>query len=717
MKLDYSILVINAFAFFISLYILIKNLFKKKILYINLILVLFSAILASIFFMIFIFKSGILPEYNNYAAKFILFLPVPAAALLLCLVAAYPHKTRGGSASVPAFALIISVIDYLFIIHAPLFTHSGLLLNNKIAGIVQISLIIFFMAAIPGLIIYKIMKTPYLRVAGTMKNLLAGLLIIYFIACAVYAWGLLVMKTDVLSNPLLSGPPLLILIIFHHVVYNFKNSNLNQYYIDSAVAGTTFLILLIPVLVLMELGNTGLIPEQIHFSIKGIASFALMALIYRATGDIRHKIHNKKYSELVGIVNRILMSVDDIKHFSDTESFWNTLTKDSIAGLKETMGVTSTYFLLPSRRENGYRYTYGYGPELTPSFFSFDSRISDFLSSIETIFEKSYILTDPEIEPPDEIIDFLHRNNIEIAMSFRSMSDNITGFLLLGRLENGEPYTAEHISAFELYRIKLQNLLTTGLILDEVTAEQVEEHDTIVVQTIKNRITPVEMPVIEGIRISSISLDNSPDGGDYFDAVKIAKDKISIFISDLEYSGIDSAILGLELFSIFHTRSFIFNSPEKVLNMMNQVIKTSRISGKTARAACTILSSQGDILHSGASFNPLIIYDTDRNEFTEIDSPGIPLGEDMDTRYQLTTGRLRDKSIGLIFSKGLLSSRSSEGEFFTIDMAKEVIVKFSRETPSVITRELYEKFRSFTGTAKQLEDVSIIIFKKVNSDG
>jgi serine phosphatase RsbU (regulator of sigma subunit) len=151
--------------------------------------------------------------------------------------------------------------------------------------------------------------------------------------------------------------------------------------------------------------------------------------------------------------------------------------------------------------------------------------------------------------------------------------------------------------------------------------------------------------------------------------------------------------------------------------MMNQVIKTSRVSGKTARAACTIISSQGDLLYSGASFKPLIIYDTDRNEFTEIDSPSVPLGADMDTRYQLTTGRLRDKSIGLLFSKGLLSVCNREGEFFTIDMAKEVISQFSRETPAVITRELYEKFRTFTGSRKQLEDVSIIIFKKVNTDG
>lgn len=715
--MDYSILFINLFAFLTSLYALITNAFKKDFRFINLLFIFFSGILAAIFSMLFIINAGLFPEFRNYAEKIILFLPVPASALLFCITAVYPHKKAGQSAPVILIALIASSIDYLIVIHAPLFTHAGLLINSKTAGIIQLSIILLFMAAVPVIIIFRINKSPYLRIKGTLKNLFAGMIFIYIIFAAVYAWGALILKADITNNPLISGPPLLILIIYHHIVYNIRNSNLGQYYLDSALAIATFLLLLLPVYTLLEMESRGLIPEEIHFSIKGVISFGLMVLIYRGTEGIRKKFHRRKYSQLVDIVNRILMSVDDIKHFSDTESFWNTLTKDSIAGLKETMGVTATYFFLPSRRENGYKYTYGYGPELNPSFLDNDSKISLFLSSIDSIFEKSYLATDPGLDPPEELLNFFHRNNIEIAMSFRSMSDNIIGFLLLGRLENGEPYTSEHISAFEIYRIKLQNLLITGLILDEVTAEQVEEHDTIVVETIKKRITPLEMPAIDGIRISSINLNNSPDGGDYFDAVKISRDKISVFISDLEYAGINSAILGLELFSIFHTRSFIFNSPDRVLNMMNQVIKTSRVSEKTARAACAIISSQGDILYSGASFNPLVIYDTDRDEFTEIDSPGVPLGADMDTRYQLTTGRLRDKSIGLIFSKGLLSACSNDGEFFTVDMVKDIIAKFSRETPAVITREIYQKFRDFTGGRKQLEDITIIIFKKVKADG
>ncbi len=695
---------------------MIKNIFKKNYLFLNLLMVIFSAILAALFSIIILANSGLFPEYNSLFMNLFIFIPVPALAVFFCIAALYPGENSSKAMPIFAFVLIISIVDYILIFNAPLFIYVGFLLNIELVSIIQLSLILFFIISIPALILYKIKKTQYLRIKNTLKNLLAGLIIIYVTGYIICAWGAFFLKTELIKNPAISIPPLFLLFTSHHIIYNLKESNLRQYYIDSIIMISTFVMLIIPVYFFLKIEQGGTILQDIHFAIKGVLVFILMVLLYRATAVLRNKIRYKKYSLLANTANQILMPIDDIKNFSTTESFWDTLTKNSIAGLKDTMGVTGVYFFLPSKRDGGYNHTFGYGPELTPSFFSFDSEISLFLSSIDEIFEKSYFITDKDLYPSTEVIDFFNRNNIEIAMSFKSMSDNIIGFLLLGKLNNDEPYTSEHISAFEIYRIKLQNLLITGLILDEVTAEQVEEHDNIVVETIKKRIMPLDMPVIENIRISSLNLNNSTNGGDYFDSVKIAKDKISIFISDLEYSGIDSALLGLELFSIFHTRSFIFNSPERVLNMMNQVIKTSRITSKTVHAACTIISSEGDLLYSGASFNPLIIYDTDRNEFTEIDSTGISLGSNMDTRYQLTTGKLRDNSIGLIFSKGLLSTRNNEGKFFTLDMVKEIIVNFSRETPAVITREIFEKFQIFTENKKQLEDISVIIFKKVQAD-
>ena len=227
---------------------------------------------------------------------------------------------------------------------------------------------------------------------------------------------------------------------------------------------------------------------------------------------------------------------------------------------------------------------------------------------------------------------------------------------------------------------------------------------------------PAEMDTVKGIRISSMHMNNSDMGGDYLDSVRLTRDKTAVFMADLAYNGVDSALLGLELYSMLHSRSMIFSFPEKMLNMMNQVLNTSRITSNYCRCCSLIISSDGNYMYSSGSYNAMIIYDHDRNEFEELESAGIPLGIDMNFRYSLTSGRLKENAIAIIYSDGLFTSCNSAGETYTRDMMYEVIRKHWRETPAVLLREVYDSYRLFTGGIKPLNDVSLVILKKVKTD-
>jgi len=172
----------------------------------------------------------------------------------------------------------------------------------------------------------------------------------------------------------------------------------------------------------------------------------------------------------------------------------------------------------------------------------------------------------------------------------------------------------------------------------------------------------------------------------------------------------------MELFSILHSRTFIFNSPEKVLNTMNQVIKTSRLTNSFARCSCVLVSSDGNFSYANASHNQLLIFEPDTQSFTEVETENIPLGMEMNHRYSFTTGKLKEGTIGFLYSDGLFASCNENGETFSIERLKEKIKKFSKETPSVITRELYLAYNTFIGGKEQLSDVTIIVFKKVKTD-
>jgi len=149
---------------------------------------------------------------------------------------------------------------------------------------------------------------------------------------------------------------------------------------------------------------------------------------------------------------------------------------------------------------------------------------------------------------------------------------------------------------------------------------------------------------------------------------------------------------------------------------MNQVLSTSRITGNYARCCSVIVSADGNYMYASASFNAMVLYDHDKDTFSSIETAGIPLGIDMQHRYSLTSGRIRENSIAILYSDGLFSSCNNSGETFPVETFHETIRRHWRETPAILTREVYTAYRIFTGDNLQLNDVSLVIIKKVKTD-
>jgi serine phosphatase RsbU (regulator of sigma subunit) len=595
--------------------------------------------------------------------------------------------------------------------------NKSLVISKNLTALIQTSVILLFMISVPVPLIVKMRYSSFRRLRTTIVYYLAGLLISYIFMISIYFAGLHFYQMPVLRNPFIPLPVLLILLFTNHLIFNLKSNDFQKYYKILTAYTFAFIIFFVPVYFFIrfysgfsQIGNGGVY-------IKSGVIFIYLAISYRIINPYIEKFRTGRFQTFLHAINKTLMPVNELKKFSDMDTFWEYITNDNFQNLKYTLGIQSAYFMLINRKDNVFQFTYGYGPDLNFQSMDSNSEIAQYITSYEGVFEKSFLISDISIKKLNpEILNFFNENGIEISMVFRNMSDNIIGFLLLGKIENNKSYTSDHLAALEIFRIKIQNLLITGLILDEVTAEQVAEHDKIVVSTVKKRIIPSELASIPGIRISSLYLDNSFYGGDYFDSVKIANDKTTIFISDTSYSGIDSALIGMELFSILHSRTLIFNSPEKVLNTMNQVIKTSRITNSTSRCSCMIVSSDGNFSYANASHNQLLIYEPGKNSFNEIESEDIPLGMEMGHRYSFTTGKLKEDSIGILYSDGLFSSCNENGETFSQDKLKERVMRYAKESPSVITREIYMAYSSFIGTKEQLNDITVIVFKKVKTE-
>jgi len=704
---------------FVSIYYIALHLFKKNKNSINVFSILLLIISLAEFLLI--IAVNLRPALSGIylISGSIVLLPAGIFITLLIITILFPARDTRKFIIFILFLFLVFLIDLgsVFYFQKITIKFSSLEIVLNLPAFIQSGVILISALTIFIPLILRLRNTSYIRIRTTIIYYLIGTGMTYILFFAVCFTGFYFYHIPLLKNPILPFPVFLFLIFSHHMFYDLKNNDFQKFYKIMFVYALFFTAFFFPVYFFLSYYSFFFPSEYGSVYIKSGTVFIYLVLSYRIINPYIEKFRTKKIQEFLHAINKTLMPDDDQKKYLNMETFWEYITNDNFQNLKSTMGIQSAYFMLINRKDNIFQFTYGYGPELNVQSLDIDSVIAKFITSQDGVFEKSFFLSDISANKNNpDILKFFNDNNIEVSMAFNNMSNNIIGFLMLGKIVGNKSYTSDHLAALDIFRIKIQNLLITDLILDEVTAEQVAEHDKIVVSTVKQRIIPAELATITGIRISSFNVDNSQYGGDYFDSVKISDDKSIIFIAETSYSGIDSALIGMELFSILHSRTLIFNSPEKVLNTMNQVIKTSRLTNSFARCSCVIISSDGNFSYSNASHNPLLIFEPAAGSFTEFETENIPIGLEMNHRYSFTSGKLKDGHIGILYSDGLLSSCNDAGEAFTLDKLKETIIKFSKDSPAVISRELFDAYKLFTGKKDQLNDVTVIIFKMVKTD-
>ena len=660
-------------------------------------------------------------QFKQLAAKIVIFLPVIIFSSGLFLAFIFPTgKVSQHRALIVILALLVAA-DFTLIFINPFMevsiTSHDLAFTRNIFTIVQAVIVITLLAAIPAVMIARNYRSNFRRLRSVIRAYSAGLAVVYIMLALSYAAGITFFNLPLLSNPVIPIAIFFMMLNTNHLVYDIKKDNFTKYYIFIIYACVFFAMLFFPIVLFLKNYSaiTGL--HESAFILKSVIIFIYFVVVYRIMFPIRKIITRWRYQATLHRINETLVPVKELNKISEGSSFWRNITNDNFQGLKNAIGAEAAYFILFDRKSSGFAYTYGFGPELKPHFIESGSEIIKCFSAYRTVFERSDLLVDYGIKKINpEVLKFLDDNGIEISMPFMNMAESIIGFLLIGQRKGGKPYNRDILNALEIYRVKIQSLLITGIILDEVTEEQVSEHDRLVVSTVKKRIIPAELDTIRGIRIGSLYINNSDTGGDYFDSVRLSRDKTAVFMADLSYSGVDSAMLGLQLYSMLHSRPAIFSFPEKMLNTMNQVLSTSRITGNYARCCSVIVSSDGNFMYASASFNAMVLYDHDKDNFSSIETAGIPLGIDMQHRYSLTSGRIRENSIAILYSDGLFSSCNNSGETFPVETFHDTIRRHWRETPAVLTREIYTAFRMFTGDNTQLNDVSLVIIKKVKTD-
>lgn len=502
--------------------------------------------------------------------------------------------------------------------------------------------------------------------------------------------------------------------VMNYAVSDESRLNFRRFYVKSITGVMLFVILFVPVYLILEYGliSDFLGIQNNEFIIAAVV-FIYCVVSFRFLKLLANKIITRKDKVLVSKFNELLVSLGQLSEMKKQRFNSELFYKKGIDSLTEILNIERAVFLLQDKQDDIFVLTHYFGEEVLLEDLDEKSELIRCLRENNRVIDKSMFYTDDKLSNYKEnLLSYFRINKVEVVLPVPDNNNNLKAVLLLGAEKNGNYFPPDVLSLLEVYRIQFGHSLGNSLQSEEIREKENQKMNKLFVRNIKSRSLPDTFEGIEGIRLSSLYINNSDYGGDFFDSIKIGEEKQGIIIANTSDEGIESSILFLQLHSILHAQGEKYDSPEKLLGVINQVLASSRFTEKYISAIYLIYSSYNkEIIYSNAAFNPLMLFDSVKGSFQDLNIDGIPLGIDRTYHYEYKTFQAAPGSIGILYSDGISSAFDPDGNNYSINRIRDIIMMNKNDTPAILTRKVFADFKGFIKDSQLLNDVSLLIFK------
>lgn len=504
---------------------------------------------------------------------------------------------------------------------------------------------------------------------------------------------------------------LFILTILNRSINDISSIDIKRLYLSITYGAILFILMAVPVYAAFYFSNIA----EVYPAISAVLIIAYLITFYKFIKPVIDQGIWKGYRNLTERFTETLFNFGDITaHAADANrEFWDDFFRSALDQFMENFNISGGCLYLYDENTDNFILRHSYVKTPSNEILEKDNPlVMAAIYESSTLDKKKLIFEDKFQNIKEPALEIMNENDFQVILPLFDNEGKPAGFTAFSGFNDNAYFSRTFLKALDLYRIQFQYQLSNGLFLEKVKTKMVVEHDKNAVNLIKKKVIPSSLRNISNIRLASFFIDNNNSGGDYFDSSPIDENRLLIMAADTGRSGIDSGLVYLQLYSILHGFSKTISSPERLLNRANEILFTLE-NRDAGFPACILLVSgrTGEIHYSSAAFNPLMIYRSSDNNFSEYDQRTVPLTAGESYVYSSEKIIISRRDIGILFSDGLPALKNSNGEKYQLDRMKKVISRNHHESPAVIVRKIYKDLKEFSGDTIYDKDITLLLFK------
>ena len=248
--------------------------------------------------------------------------------------------------------------------------------------------------------------------------------------------------------------------------------------------------------------------------------------------------------------------------------------------------------------------------------------------------------------------------------------------------------------------------------------EQVEQERMVkeleIARNIQKSLLPDSTPVLEGAEVTAMSLPAKEVGGDFYDFIPAAGQRLGLVIADVSGKGVPAALFMALSRALMHANSLNDPSVSNAVIQTNGHILDCAASGMFVTLFYAILDTHHHTLrYVSAGHNPPMLYKYATGDVHLLEADGIALGVLDEIELEEKEVSIEAGDVIVLYTDGVTESINPNNEEFGEERLLQLIKKYHRLSANALTGKIQEVVMEFIEDEPQFDDFTLMTVKIV----
>ena len=294
------------------------------------------------------------------------------------------------------------------------------------------------------------------------------------------------------------------------------------------------------------------------------------------------------------------------------------------------------------------------------------------------------------------------------------VGNEVRGIVSLQNLDKENAFSPSDIDLLMTLTNSMSMSLENARLFSETQRllQRLEEEIRVARQTQKS-ILPRRLPQHPGWEFGSLIIPARGVGGDFYDFIPLANDRLCVVVGDVSDKGLPAALFMALTFSLIRAVTGQAENPLQVLLEVNRYLLKMNASGMFVTLLYGVLDFRTGVLHySRAGHLPPILLD-EMGLCLEVPvTNGQPLGLFNKIQIDQQEVTIPPGGLVLLFSDGLNEASDTLGNEYGFQRIKEELCRYQGETGSVICKKLWQSVKAYSSEMFPQDDFTTVVIKR-----